>query len=154
MTLLDVERLLVPLRLSEPALAALREQKTISLTFLDGRSAEATLHRIDPRHDPVSRKRLCELVINAADAPEASGGLEVSINLQMRDPAGSVLIPRHLLAPRFERWVVRFADGTESSVVPLREVGDAVAVAKREIPEGALLVPHPMADTAEDSPNP
>jgi len=146
--LADVSELVVQVRLDEAEVAALRAAETAGTLVLRFAGADeavpARVRRVDVTFDSASRKRLAELVVPAAAAPEASGGLAVELTLALADRSG-VEIPLALVAWRLERPLLRSAEGAELPVVPLRRTATVIVVAADALPPGTRLVPHPAA---------
>jgi multidrug efflux pump subunit AcrA (membrane-fusion protein) len=146
--LADVSQLLVSFRVDEGELEQIRRlDRTgrVPLRFVTAgggqRRAEARIRRVDPTFDPVSRKRLLELVLPASQAPEASGGLEVELTLDLPDLAGGLRIPMAYVGTTFERQFVRSEDGRELVPVVVRREGESLIVAADSLPTGIRLVP-------------
>ena len=139
--LADVGELAIQLRLSEVEIAALQATKAIFLSFprQEHPAATARIHHIEVDHDPITNKRLVELWIPGESAPSPTGGLEVSVTLKIPDPGGLVLVPRDFLTLRFEQYFVTLKDGSESTVIPLREQGNYVFISQSGFPDGAIL---------------
>ena len=139
--LADVSKLAIKIRLSEFEIIALRKTKDIVLNFPSQKhpSARAELHRIEVDHDPITNKRLVELRIPGESAPAATGGLEVSLTLEIPDPGGLVMVPRDFLTIRFEQYFVTLEDGSESNIIPLREQGEYMLISHQDLPEAAIL---------------
>ena len=79
-------RIDVPLSAAE--LASLTQVSSLSLRCLDRFNTSghpltiaATIHRIDPIADPITRKRLVELQVQTSDLPQAGGGLRMELIL-------------------------------------------------------------------------
>ena len=144
--LVDVSELVVQVRLDETEVAALRAAAadgSLSVRFAGIETAvPARIRRIDLTFDPASRKRLAELVIPGAAAPEASGGLAIELALAIPD-RGGFEIPLALVAWRLERPLLRTAAGADLPVVALRRTPTAIIVAADAIPAGTRLVAHP-----------
>lgn len=143
--LADVSSLLVQLRLDEDELAALRTAEAagaLRVRFAaGGREAAARLRRVEVGFDHASRKRLAELVVAGADAPEASGGLAVTLALAVADP-GLAAIPAAYLAWRLEQPWATAADGSALALHPRRRLPDGgVAVPVEQLPAGVRLRP-------------
>jgi hypothetical protein len=83
---------------------------------------------MDPQFDAVTRKRRIELEITGDAAPEAVGGLEVSLSLPISDPSGGLLIPKSLVRLSGERQSVRTTDGKDILITVLRQQGEYLVV--------------------------
>ncbi|MFM2089709.1 MAG: hypothetical protein RLZZ127_198 [Planctomycetota bacterium] len=144
--LADTGRLLVAARLDESELADLRRRfaaGSLDLRFAGGATAAAALRRVDVQYDPASRKRLVELVVDGAAAPEASGGLQADLVLAVPDPAGGLAVPAACVQWRIEQPWVRLADGGDRPVQILRRDGDRIILAPRSLPADARVVAFP-----------
>lgn len=147
--LADVSELVVQVRVDEAELAALRKQaemERLAVRF-PGKAepVSARIRRVDVTYDPVSRKRLVELAVSGAAAPEASGGLAIELELAVPDPSGGVIVPAALVEWRLEQAWLRGSDGKELPIVPLRRTSDGLVIAADALPTGTTLVPHPKS---------
>jgi multidrug efflux pump subunit AcrA (membrane-fusion protein) len=144
--LADVSRLVLVARLDEEELGDLRRRAAaapLTLRFAGGATAPAAVRRIDVQYDAASRKRLVELVVDGAAAPEASGGLQAELTLVVPDPSGGLAVPAACVQWRIEQPWVRLADGGERPVQILRRDGERVILAPRTLPADARLAPFP-----------
>lgn len=141
--LADVSDLVLAFRLDEAEVAALRASEAaddLSVRF-NGRPepVAARLRRIDVTFDPVSRKRLVEVVVAGTAAPEASGGLAAVLHLAVADGTGALTVPADCVTWRLERAVLRGTDGTEYVVVPLRRTDSGIIISGDALPSGTTL---------------
>ncbi len=144
MRVVDTSTLVIELYITTEELTAMRAQKNISIRFPrhNNASAPATLARLDPEFDPVSRKRRIELDVAGAEAPEAIGGLEVAVSISMPDPSGGLLIPSSFLRFAGERYSVRTNDGRDIIVTILRKQhDDHVVVLPDQLTNDVVIVP-------------
>lgn len=142
--LADTSALVVALRLDEDELAAVRARAqagALTVRFAGGREAPAALRRVDVAYDAASRKRLVELLVDGAAAPEASGGLGLELIIEVPDPAGGLAVPEELVAWRVEQAWVRLAGGDERPVRVLRRTSGSVVLAPGSLPAGSRLLP-------------
>ncbi len=142
--LADTSALVVALRLDEDELASVRARAaagSLTVRFAGGREAAAALRRVDVAYDAGSRKRLVELLVAGAAAPEASGGLNLELVVEVDDPSGGLAVPEELVVWRVEQAWVRLAGGDERPVRVLRRAAGSVVLAAGSLPAGARLVP-------------
>ncbi|WP_457573713.1 efflux RND transporter periplasmic adaptor subunit [Desulfolithobacter sp.] len=157
----DFRTLIVPLAVTYTELQALEQMKTIpvSLPELNLRGA-ATLYRISPGFDPLTRKTKIELALNRetmARLPARRGGLRVEIALRLPDPLGGLLVPAPAVEERYEEhWLTR-PDQTRIRIIVLGPVPDdhsgtpMVRVASPELHVGDHIVcPEPAEKTPRD----
>jgi multidrug efflux pump subunit AcrA (membrane-fusion protein) len=126
----DTSILTMELQVSTDELNALRKSPQLTLSFPrhGEHTALASLARMDPQFDAVTRKRRIELEITGDAAPEAVGGLEVTLSLPISDPSGGLLIPKSLVRLSGERQSVRTTDGNDILITVLRQQGDFLVV--------------------------
>jgi len=139
--LADVSELVLAFRFDEAEVAAVRQAdqtETLNVTIAQ-RTIPARLRRVDVTFDPLSRKRLTELVVDGAALAEASGGLVADVRLSVADP-GHLLIPNALVLWRFERAVLKDQSGTEHVLSPLRRLPHAIVISRESLPAGTLLI--------------
>lgn len=145
--LADTSELVIQLRVDEAELAALRAAataKTLGLRFAALASpVPARIRRVDVTFDPASRKRLVELAIDGAAAPEASGGLAVELDIAVPDPSGGLMVPSDYVQWRLEQAWLRSADGHDLPIQALRRNDTGIIIARDALPAGTALVPHP-----------
>jgi len=148
--LADVSELVVQVRLDESELAALRAAAAataLNLHFAGAKAAiPARIRQVDVTFDPVSRKRMVEIAIDGAAAPEASGGLVTELRLAIPDPSGGLLVPNELVEWRLEQAWVRTAEGQELPVQPLRRIDTGIVIAADALPIGTTLAAQPKKD--------
>jgi multidrug efflux pump subunit AcrA (membrane-fusion protein) len=140
--LADTRSLLVSCLLDENEIAALRALGPLSVRFPQqaGASVPARLHRVAVIFDPHSRKRLVELLIDGAVAPEASGGLELRFVIPLPDPDGGLRVPRPFVRWIGEQAFVEGDDGRRRSLTVLRSDERELIVASNALPEGLRLL--------------
>jgi multidrug efflux pump subunit AcrA (membrane-fusion protein) len=140
--LADTRELAIKVRLSEREIDALEGQNPIDISFVQHPSftAAARIHRIDVDHDPVTNKRLVELRILGEFAPAFSGGLEVSIKVNIPDPSGLVLVPREFVTLRLEQNYVTLDDKSELAIIPLRQRENWILISEEALPGDAILL--------------
>jgi hypothetical protein len=144
MRVIDTSTLVVELYLTTEELAAVRQAKAVSVQFPrhGGHLATASLARLDPQFDPVTRKRRVEFDLAGDAAPEAIGGLEVIITISIPDPSGALLIPRSFMHLSNERHSVRTKDGRDILVTVLRQQGASqIVVLPDKLTPEVILVP-------------
>ncbi|HYE04068.1 MAG TPA: HlyD family efflux transporter periplasmic adaptor subunit [Planctomycetota bacterium] len=146
LALADCATLAIELRLSEEEIAALRALPSVPVRF-PGRDATASgrLARVDVAFDEHTRKRLVEIEVRGADAPEPSGGLPIAIELALADATGALLVPEAFVRAAYERASVRTEAGDELTVLPLRRADGMIAIAPTDLPAGVVLAPWPRA---------
>lgn len=147
--LVDVSELVVALRVSDPEIADLRRRAAAgTLTIAFGpTTVPARLRQVEVAFDPVSRKRLAELVVRGDAAPEASGGLVATVAVSAPDPAGGLEIPADRIDWRLEQPWVFLADGARP-IRLLRRDGAKVVVDAASLPAGAAILPVPATPHA------
>ena len=137
---IDTSVLTIELQVSTDELNALRKTPQLKLRF--PRHGEhttlASLARMDPQFDAVTRKRRVELEIAGDTAPEAVGGLEVMLSLPINDPSGGLLIPKKLVRLSGERQSVRTTDGRDILITVLRQQGEYLVVLPEQFNEVVL----------------
>lgn len=139
----DVGTLLLTCRLDAGEIDALRTQakrQTLTVTF-PGKPETVPAHilRVDVTYDIQSRKRLVELVIPGASAPEASGGLAAELRLHVADPTGGLEIPNAYVTWRFERAILTDKQGVEHVVVPLRRHATGIIISSDALAADTIL---------------
>jgi biotin carboxyl carrier protein len=142
--LADTRILVVPVALSDRELRALRQQAPVLLSFPQHHApaAAARVARVAVTFDERSRKRQVELELVGADAPEASGGLEVQLTIEVPDPAGGLRIPRAAVAVVGEQLFVECDDQQRRAVTVIRNEAEFVVVSPDSIPAGvSVLLP-------------
>ncbi|MBT8342355.1 MAG: HlyD family efflux transporter periplasmic adaptor subunit [Desulfatitalea sp.] len=124
--LVDFSRLVVPLFVSGPELAALRRDDTIALKVA-GSPAKGVINWVNPEFDERSRKSAVELAVTDFEG-EKRGGLLAELNL-MVDTRG-LMVPKAAVTDYYDNpQVVRAADGKSISITPLGESDDFVLIA-------------------------
>ena len=137
----DFSRLLIPFALSNAEYQALRQIEDLRLRLPDqGRELAASIARVSPAFDEVSRKIRVELEISDG-LPERRGGLRAQLVLRLPLPSGAVVLPRAALTQRYEQHWLQREDGSEVKVVYLGRDGDEhVRVVSPEVAAGQRFV--------------
>ncbi|MFP7753468.1 efflux RND transporter periplasmic adaptor subunit [Thermodesulfobacteriota bacterium B35] len=151
----DYTGLIVPLAVTAPELARLREEKPIRLEFPDqGLPGTATLYRISPGFDPATRKVRLDLLVDRetlARLPRQQGGLRVVVRLTMEDPMHALRVPAAAVRERYEEnWLTR-PDGSQVRIIvlgpappPAGDKGRWLRIISPEISAGDIfLLPTP-----------
>ncbi|BCO08080.1 hypothetical protein GF1_04560 [Desulfolithobacter dissulfuricans] len=124
----DFRTLTVPLAVTYTEFQALEQMEKIpvSLPELNLRGT-ASLYRISPGFDPLSRKTKIQLALDLetmARLPVRRGGLRVELTLRLPDPLGGLLVPAPAVEERYkEHWLTR-ADHTRIRVIVLGPAPD------------------------------
>ncbi len=124
----DFRTLTVPLAVTYTELQALEQMEKIpvSLPELNLRGT-ASLYRISPGFDPLSRKTKIQLALDRetmARLPVRRGGVRVELTLRLPDPLGGLLVPAPAVEERYEEhWLTR-ADHTRIRVIVLGPASD------------------------------
>lgn len=143
--LADTRELAVILHLSETEVAALTAGPVVmSFPHYPSLSRPATIHRVAVEHDLRSNKREVELRI--AGAPPITGGIEVSISLEIDASGDAVEIPSAFLGRRLEQYYITSETGESIGVIPLSIQNGAAWVAGTALPKGIRIIPQPDAD--------
>jgi HlyD family secretion protein len=142
--LVDVSELAVHLHLGEDEIARLGDEVRLTFPGRAGAAAPARIHHRGLEHAPRSFKRPVELRLRGADAPEASGGLEVRLVLRLPDP-GKVLVPASYVTVRLEQAYVTDAAGELRPILPLRRQNGYITLAAADLPAGVTLRRPPPA---------
>jgi len=138
--LADVRTLVIPLRLDEAEISALRAVTQVPVR-ISGRSVMATLRRIDVTFDPVSRKRLAEIQLEGAALAEAAGGLPAELALPVPDPE-QAMIPGTYIEWKLEQPWLRPAEGASITVPHLIRTSDnGIIVRTVDLPANLRLLP-------------
>lgn len=145
LVLVDVRQLELPLALSAEELQALSNTDEIRVDIA-GSHHPATLQRIDPRFDPSSRKRSVWLRLDASDLPQAGGGMEAVIRLQLVESNGNVRIPQRFVHQDRDQWLVFDESGTRHSIQPLRQAAEWLIVDGSSLPADITLQLPPRRD--------
>jgi RND family efflux transporter MFP subunit len=148
-TLGDFRQLRIPLALSPEEFTSLSISPSLAVRLPDeGTSPEqqtlaATIFRIAPAFDPLTRKTNVELLITPPKGLHR-GGIRCELDLQIPEPDGTYEVPEKAVFERYEtHWVTR-DDGTEIQVILLGE-GDAglVRVSSRDLASGDMVQVRP-----------
>ncbi len=137
----DYRRLLVPFALSQEEYRALRQRGDALSLRLPGQAQEvpATLLRVSPAFDEISRKIAVELEIGEG-VEDPRGGLRAELSLAIPLNTGAVTVPESALLHRYEQYWLQRPDGESVKVIYLgrdeRASGDAVRVAAPEVKAG------------------
>ncbi len=137
----DYRRLLVPFALSQEEYQALQQLgDELKLTLpQQGGEVAASLLRVSPAFDEVSRKIAVELEIGAG-VDDPRGGLRAELSLAIPLNSGAVTLPESALLHRYEQYWLQRPDGEAVKVVYLgREEGAGggfVRVAAPEVKAG------------------
>lgn len=144
----DFRRLLVPFALSlEEYQVVLRQGDKLRLNLPQlGREVPATLLRVSPAFDEVSRKIMVELEIGEG-VKDPRGGLRAKLILSLPINSGAVIVPASALSQRYEQYWLKRPDGEEIQVVYLgRDKGDQndiVRVVSPEVKPGDTFLSKP-----------
>lgn len=141
LTVGDCRTLTVELMVDEYELAALRSAKTVEIRFRQGGTVAATLARVAAELEAGSRRRRAELDFPGDQAPEAAGGLEVTINLALPDPSRGLLVPLAAVKTGADKPTVKLEDGREITVNILRKRQGFAVIPAGDLPPGAVLAP-------------
>lgn len=133
----------IPLRLSEGELAALRTSE-VQLQRRDGAQAVAQLFAVDPRFDPMSRKRLALLRLSQArDLSEMApldSGQEWILQLSLPDPHAGLRVPKAYLRQDLDQWLGKVGEGNWLRVTVLRQEGEDLIVHAPSLPDNLELL--------------
>ena len=119
----DYRTLIVPLAVTPSQLRSLQREKSIPLHLpeekIDGR---ASLYRISPGFDPVSRKIKIEILLDLQTYDTLSlkqGGVRVEVPVQIPDPMHGLLVPARAVVERYEEsWLTR-ENGEQVQIIVL-----------------------------------
>lgn len=137
--LVNLQELSVYLRLSAEELSAVRKGDFVLTDKQTRKSLKARVHHIDLSFDPASRKRLVELRLDAQQFTQASGGIELELQLELPYPRPAVFIPSRFVFRKLEQDTVRLATGEEIALTPLRRVAEGIIVERSDLPAEAVL---------------
>jgi len=137
----DYEHLVVPLSVSAPELAAIRQLPPEFDVRLNGQSARAAINWINPEFDEKTRKLNMELALRSYPGPRR-GGLTCRLALQT-DTEG-LWVPKQAVISRYENpRVFLKASGEEVQVLVLGQTENHLIIAEdpRLLPGTALRSP-------------
>jgi len=124
----DYEHLVVPLSVSAPELAAIRQLPPEFDVRLDGQSARAAINWINPEFDEKTRKLNIELALRSYPGPRR-GGLTCQLRLQT-DTEG-LWVPKQAVISRYENpRVFLKASGEEIQVLVLGQAENHLIIAE------------------------
>jgi len=148
-TLGDFRKLRIPLALSPEEFTSLSSSSSLAVRLPDQGSTTgqqtltATIFRIAPAFDPLTRKTNVELLITPPKGLHR-GGIRCELDLEIPEPDGTFVVPEKAVFERYEtHWVTR-DDGTEIQVILLGE-GDAglVRISSRDLASGDMVQVRP-----------
>jgi RND family efflux transporter MFP subunit len=124
----DYRTLIVPLAVTPSQLRSLQREKSIPLHLpgerIDGR---ASLYRISPGFDPVTRKIKIEILLDPQTYDTLSlkqGGVRVEVPVQIPDPMHGLLVPERAVVERYEEsWLTR-ENGEQVQIIVLGPAND------------------------------
>ncbi|MEA2114634.1 MAG: HlyD family efflux transporter periplasmic adaptor subunit [Thermodesulfobacteriota bacterium] len=119
----DYRTLIVPLAVTPSQLRSLQREKSIPLHLpgekIDGR---ASLYRISPGFDPVTRKIKIEILLDPQTYDTLSlkrGGVRVEVPVRIPDPMHGLLVPERAVVERYEEsWLTR-ENGEQVQIIVL-----------------------------------
>ncbi|WP_456386192.1 efflux RND transporter periplasmic adaptor subunit [Desulfolithobacter sp.] len=124
----DFRTLTVPLAVTYIELKALEQMKKIPVSLPElNISGTASLYRISPGFDPVTRKTRIELALDRetmARLPVHRGGLRVELTLRLPDPLGGLLVPAPAVEERYEEYWITRSDHSRIRVIVLGPAPD------------------------------
>ncbi len=138
----DVRQLSVFFRLNTEELVSLRRKLDIKLKGTV-QNIKAVIHRVDLNFDPITRKRLVELRIPAKELPEAAGGMELSLTVNVPYPSPAVLVPLEYTFRKLEQDYIKLSNGKELSITPLKRMKEALIIDQSSLPQNCILTKPP-----------
>jgi hypothetical protein len=138
--LVDIRTLSVYVRLNEEELESLKKNPLNLKMKRSQKSLKAKIHRVDLVFDPISRKRLVEMRIDAKELGEAAGGIELQLKLKVPYPKPAVEIPNHFIFRKLEQNYIKLQSGEEIALIPLRKTKSSIIVNQSVLPDDAILV--------------
>lgn len=108
----DYRSLIVPLAVTSSELRSLQQEKSIQLHLPEENiRGRASLYRISPGFDPVTRKIRIKILLDRQTYDSLSlkqGGVRVEIPVQVPDPMHAFLVPADAVTERYEEsWLTR-----------------------------------------------
>ena len=137
--------LLVPFAFTSAEYSGLKQQgDKVKLTLTDlGKAVEATIERVSPGFDPVTRKINVDLQITKGDF-EFRGGLRTELVIDLPDPSGAVMVPKTALVKAYEEYFLMTPDKKRVRVVLLGSAKDDMRrVASPEVKAGDTFLVKP-----------